>query len=35
MNNILTARELGIICIKFLDKEDLVKELKILQILQD
>lgn len=35
MNNILTARDLGIICIKFLDKEDLVKELKILQILQD
>ena len=35
LNNIRSARELGIIGIKFVDKEDLVKELKMLQILQD
>ena len=33
INNIRIARELGIIGIKFLDKEDLVKELKILQVM--
>ncbi|MFX0082029.1 MAG: HAD family hydrolase [Candidatus Hodarchaeota archaeon] len=33
INNIRTARELGIIGIKFTNKEDLVKELKNLQIL--
>jgi epoxide hydrolase-like predicted phosphatase len=33
INNIRMARELGIIGIKFLDKEDLVNELKKLQIL--
>lgn len=35
LNNIRSARELGIVGIKFVDKEDLVKELKMLQILQD
>ena len=33
INNIRAARELGIIGIKFLNKEDLVKELENLQIL--
>jgi putative hydrolase of the HAD superfamily len=35
LNNIRSARELGIIGIKFTNKEELIKELKNLQIIED
>ena len=35
LNNIISARELGIIGIKFTNKDDLIKELKNLQILEE
>jgi len=35
LNNIRSAQELGMIGIKFTNKEELIKELKNLQILED